>query len=138
KGVTLFQPQYQAQIKDFVEKNCWGENTPLQPPTGTDFVYKMFTTAFSDSTASAALDVNCKAGDDVCTTWRDRYAADRPHLTGTAATTPLFIAYGGQDTTIPPDRARCVIDRLKSDNAAMTYCYEPTATHGTILNVKMK
>lgn len=138
KGILLFKPEYQTIVKNYIEQNCYGENTPLQPPSGTDYIYKMYATEFADSAASAALDTNCKAGDTVCTTWRDRYAADRPHLTGTAATTPLFVAYGGKDTTIPPDRARCGIDRLKGDNAAMTFCYEPDATHGTILNVRAK
>jgi pimeloyl-ACP methyl ester carboxylesterase len=135
KGVTLFRPEYQATVKSFIEGNCYGETAPLQ---SVDFIYKMYTQEFSDSAASAALDVNCKGTDEVCKTWRARYGADRPHLTGTAATTPLFVAYGGQDTTIPPDRARCGIDRLKADGAAMTFCYEPDATHGTILNVRAK
>lgn len=138
KGVLLFKPEYQTLIKNYIEQNCFGENAPLQPPTGVDYIYKMYTTAFADSAASAVFDTNCKDTDDVCKTWRARYIEDRPHLTGAAATTPLFVAYGGQDTTIPADRARCGIDRLKADGAAMTFCFEPTATHQTIINAKVK
>lgn len=135
KGVQLFKPEYQATVKSFIEGNCYGETKPLE---AVDYVYKMYTSEFAKSGADAALATNCAVDDTVCTTWRARYGADRPHLTGTAATTPLLVAYGGKDTTIAPDRARCGIDRLKADGAAMTFCYEPEAGHQTILNLRGK
>lgn len=137
KGITLFKPEYQTLIKSYIENNCYGENAPLQPPTGVDYIYKMYSAEFSEAASKAALGDGCE-DNALCATWRARYSADRPHISGAAAAVPLFVAYGGNDTTIPPDRARCGIDRLKADGAAMTFCYEPTATHGSILDVRSK
>jgi alpha-beta hydrolase superfamily lysophospholipase len=130
-GVKLFRPEYQTTVKNFVEQNCYGEDTPLQT---VDYIYKMYN---DDSAAAIGKAGAGTCGTDaLCTTWQTRFDNDRPHLTGAAQTTPLLVLYGGADTTIPPDRASCGRDRLKSDGAKMTFCYEPTADHHTILDMR--
>ena len=59
-----------------------------------------------------------------------------PAFTGAAASTPLLVLYGGQDTTITPDRAACVFERLASDGATDSVCFEPTADHGGIVRMR--
>ena len=44
--------------------------------------------------------------------------------------------YGGADTTITPDRMACALERLKSDGSNLTVCYEATAEHGSIIDVR--
>ncbi|HEX7665014.1 MAG TPA: hypothetical protein VF407_10900, partial [Polyangiaceae bacterium] len=65
--------------------------------------------------------------------WMARYAADRPHLTGTAAQIPILLAYGKKDTAIPPERMACVLDRLKSDGVQLTACLDEAADHSGVV-----
>jgi hypothetical protein len=58
--------------------------------------------------------------------------ADRPHLTGKAATVPILLTYGGKDDAITPDRFQCVLDRLQEDQATLEYCYDPEGMHGEL------
>ena len=47
-----------------------------------------------------------------------RYSADRPHLTGSRRDHADPPRLRLKDTTIPPDRMKCALDRLKADNAS--------------------
>jgi pimeloyl-ACP methyl ester carboxylesterase len=135
-GLDAFAPAVQATIKHFVDNDCWytgwdGSDAGTVYPdlqdagkTALDF----FSPSFVSSVKfSAALGNACNAGDDVCAKWSQRYQDDRPHLTGT---TPLLIEYGASDTTIPPTRMACVIDRLKNqDKVPYTFCLNPSYGH---------
>lgn len=72
----------------------------------------------------------------LCQKWMARYAADRPHLEGTAAKVPMLVLYGGADTTIPKDRMACVFDRLKTDAVNFKVCYDPPSTHSGLVTAK--
>ncbi|MEO8798666.1 MAG: alpha/beta fold hydrolase, partial [Polyangiaceae bacterium] len=135
-GLDPFKDSAKAGVKAFVDQQCWASSYPALEALGTkatDIFDPAFTTSIG---APAALGSSCATGDDVCTKWKARYAADRPHLTGTAASTPLLVLYGGQDTTITPDRAACVFDRLTTDAASYKVCFEPTANHGGIVRMR--
>jgi alpha-beta hydrolase superfamily lysophospholipase len=136
EGVKLFKPEHQALVKTFVESACWGQWQPLQ--AAATYVYELFTTDFSNAVGPTASGYrsSCPTGNAVCEKWRARYSADRAHITGPAASIPILMLYGGKDTTIPPDRVTCGIDRLKTDGANLTVCYEAEATHPSIINVK--
>ncbi|MGH7280505.1 MAG: hypothetical protein ACRELY_03205, partial [Polyangiaceae bacterium] len=41
--------------------------------------------------------------------------------------------YGSMDTTIPPERMACVLDRLGSDQVNLTTCVDPTADHSGVV-----
>jgi hypothetical protein len=47
---------------------------------------------------------------------------------------PILILYGGQDTTIPPTREMCAIDRLHGDGTKLTVCVDPTKDHSAVLH----
>lgn len=136
EGEKLFDEAHRAAVKKFVEEACWGETQALLD-TGVEYVYSLFTPAFRNAVGFAATGLSsCDASDAVCNKWLGRYAGDRPHLTGAAKTTPLLVLYGGKDTTIPPSRFSCAADRLNTDGAAMTFCYEAEATHQSILDMR--
>jgi pimeloyl-ACP methyl ester carboxylesterase len=135
-GLDPFKPSAQATIKQFVDGTCWGGPYPQLESLGT-LATDIFDPAFTNSVAAAAaLGAACSSTDAVCQKWVARYAADRPHLTGNAATSPLLVLYGGEDTTISNGLARCVFDRLTTDNANYKVCFEPTADHGGIVRVR--
>lgn len=133
EGMKLFAADKQAAIKEWVDTACWGNYEKLKP-LGKE-VLDLFDPTFASAVRLAAAGLgNCPSDDAVCKKWMTRYTEDRPHLTGTAATAPILMLYGGKDTTIPPDRMRCGLDRLKEDKATLTVCYDPDKTHSTILD----
>jgi pimeloyl-ACP methyl ester carboxylesterase len=136
EGIKLFKPEKQAAVKQFIEGSCWGEYKPLED--NATFALDLYDDAFRASVSGPATGAfgPCTAGDAVCTKWLGRYSADRPHLTGKAATTPILVMYGGTDTTIPPERMSCGVDRLKQDGAKLTVCYEGAADHHSIVNLR--
>jgi len=133
-GLDPFVPSKRAAIKDFVDHACLADSYPRLEALGTT-VKDLYTQEFQSSIMlPAALGQPCK--DLLCAKWMHRYAADRPHLTGTATKVPILLNYGGQDTTIPPDRMACVFDRLGSDGANYTVCYQKDADHDGIVMKK--
>ena len=128
-GLDIFAPDKQAGIKHFVDNDCEADSYPDLQALGTTSK-DLFTQDFQNQiTNSAALGVACADDAGLCNTWIARYAADRPHLQGTAPTIPILLEYGKNDTTIPPERMACVLDRLKTDNANVTVCVDPAADH---------
>jgi pimeloyl-ACP methyl ester carboxylesterase len=132
EGKKLFAPGKQDAVKEFVDTSCWGKYPKLE--AAATFADELFDPAFVKSVGFPATGLSdCEAGDAVCKKWMDRYSADRPHLTGKAAQTPILLMYGLGDGTIPKDRMKCAVDRLKADNAQVTYCVEPEESHGGIV-----
>ncbi|MEO8874029.1 MAG: alpha/beta fold hydrolase, partial [Polyangiaceae bacterium] len=128
-GLDIFQPSKQAAIKNFVDNDCEADRYPDLEALGTT-VKDLYTQDFQDQiTIPAALGSACPADAGLCNEWIARYAADRPHLEGTAASVPILLEYGKNDTAIPPERMACVLDRLKTDNANVTVCLDPNADH---------
>ncbi len=136
EGEKLFKADKRAAMKQFVNDTCVAGPFTTLTSQGTDYLADLFEDAFTASVGfKAAFGGDCGA-DAVCQKWISRYSADRPHLTGAAATTPIFVAYGMKDTTIPPNRMRCALDRLKSDGVNLTVCVEPDATHGSVIDLR--
>jgi len=132
----VFAADKYDKIKAFVDSKCWAGKYPDLEALGT-YAEDLYSPDFIKTVAlvSAGLNV-CDEADKECVKWRDRYAADRPHLFGKAQTTPMLVLYGGKDTTIPPNRMACALERLKEDKATTTICVEPEASHGSIVDVK--
>lgn len=133
-GLDIFEPSKQAGVKQFVDTVC--SATPASLASLGTTSKDIFTQDFQNQiTLPAALGSACGADAGLCDTWIARYAADRPHLTGSAAKIPILIEYGKQDTTIPPERMACVFDRLNTDSAQYTACLDPAADHtGVVLD----
>jgi dienelactone hydrolase len=134
-GLDVFVPSKQAGIKHFVDNDCEAASYPDLEALGTTSA-DLFTQDFQNQIElPAALGSACAPDAGLCNTWIARYAADRPHLTGTAAQIPILIEYGAEDTTIAPDRMQCFFDRLNSDKVNYTVCLDPKADHtGVVLN----
>ena len=132
EGEKLFETSKRAAIKKFVESTCWEQKAELQA-LGT-FADELFDPDFAAAVGYPSISGACAS--PLCEKWQARYSADRPHLTGKAATTPILLAYGGKDTTIPPGRMKCALDRLGEDKANLTVCYDAEKEHGTILSAK--
>ncbi len=132
KGLLLFAEDKRPLIEKLVKEECWG--TDLFVRSNVEFTDQLFDRAFVQSVGSGAVGGPCE--DAVCDTWVGRYLADRPNLTGKALETPLFVAYGGKDTTIPPDRMKCAYDRLVEDKAKLTFCADAEQDHGGIVSGK--
>ncbi|MBX3210258.1 MAG: alpha/beta fold hydrolase [Labilithrix sp.] len=134
EGIKLFKADKQAAVKEFVDGACWGEYKLLSD--NAKFAYELFVDGFPAAIGNPAAGLSQCNGDATCDKWISRYKADRPNLTGAAATTPILMMYGGADTTITPDRMACALDRLKSDGTNLTVCYEGTADHASIIDVR--
>lgn len=132
EGKKLFAADKQDAIEAFVKNECWGSTELAKLGEYTD---DLFDPGFAADVASNATNgLPCKS--DRCQKWIDRYSADRPHLVGKAAQTPIFLAYGLEDTTIPPSRMRCALDRLEEDGANLTVCVDAAQTHGGIVSAR--
>ncbi|AKV02475.1 Triacylglycerol lipase precursor [Labilithrix luteola] len=135
EGKKLFAAAKQDAVKDFVDTQCWASSYPKLEALGT-YGYELFDAAFVKAvSARAAYGGDCDPG-SVCEKWIKRYSADRPHITGAAVKVPILMLYGGADTTIPPTRMRCGLDRLKDDGVNLSVCIEASATHGSILDMR--
>ena len=133
EGKKLFAADKQAAIEAFIANECWGSTELGKVATYAD---ELFDPAFvSDVATNATNGLPCE-GNARCQKWIDRYSADRPHLTGAAANTPILLAYGLKDTTIPPNRMKCALDRLHEDNAKLTTCVDAEQTHGGIVSAR--
>lgn len=134
EGKKLFRADKQDAIASFVENECWGSKKLAELGTFTD---ELFDPAFTADVATYATNgLPCPDDNARCKRWIGRYSADRPHLTGSAAKTPILLAYGLEDTTIPPGRMRCGLDRLKADQANVTVCVDADQTHGGIVSAR--
>ncbi len=135
-GLDMFAADKKDAIKQFVENDCWAGNYPSLEALGTTLL-DIFDPAFYMAVmASAGAGAECPAaepGKSICEKWMKRYIEDRPHLTGDAAKVPMLVVYGGKDTTIPPDRFQCALDRLVQDGIPMTQCFDPNAGHGEVV-----
>ncbi|MFH1530270.1 MAG: hypothetical protein ABIK09_05980 [Pseudomonadota bacterium] len=135
-GRLLFAAEHQDTIQDFVEGSCWSSSYPTLEAAAT-VVTELFDPAFVSAVMiPAATGQPCSKDEPaktVCETWLERYAADRPHFTGALAEVPQLVVYGGLDTTIPPDRIMCALDRLETDGVNSTQCFDPLGTHGSIV-----
>lgn len=134
EGKKLFAAAKQDAIKKFVDETCWEQKTEALKALGT-FTDEVFDPAFVNAVGLASTGLST-CSSDVCTKWQQRYSSDRPHLVGSAAKTPILLAYGGKDSTIPPERMKCGLDRLAQDGANVTVCYDADKEHGTILSAK--
>lgn len=136
EGAKLFVADKQAAMKQFFDSVCVSGPYDILLSQGTNYLADLFDPAIVSSVGfKAAFGGDC-AGDPICQKWIERYTADRPHLAGAAASTPIFMAYGMKDTTIPPNRMRCALDRLQGDGVNLTVCVEPEATHGSIIDLR--
>ena len=137
-GLDVFADAKKVGIKNFVDTNCDQSFDDLAA-LGTD-ARDLYTSEFQNAIANAAaISGTCPSDPALaptCEKWLARYAADRPHLTGSAAKVPIFLAYGGQDGAITADRMKCVFDRLVTDQANFKVCVHPPADHTGIVRTK--
>ena len=127
-GVDVFAADKRAAIKSFFDTSCETDPVKNLGKFPADLYDPDFTASIK---LAAALGSPC--GNATCEKWVARYAADRPHLTGTAKTTPTLVLYGTKDTTIPPERAMCGFQRLASDGAAAKVCVVDGQNHSGIV-----
>ncbi len=139
EGIKLFRADRRPLIESFVKSECWDSRVLSTPtaevPTPAVYVDELFDVEFVRAVSQAAT-TGAACTSDVCEKWINRYTLDRPRLTGTAATTPILLAYGLKDTTIAPGRMKCALDRLVEDAVNLTTCVEPEANHGTIVSTR--
>lgn len=137
EGKKLFAVAKRDAIEKFVNETCWEQKAEALKPLGT-YAEEYFDPAFVAAVAKPSLGVvgDCPSTDALCLKWKARYSNDRPHLAGKAAQTPILIAYGGKDDTIPPGRMACGFERLHADNAQFEVCVDPDQGHGGIVSTK--
>lgn len=137
EGKKLFAAEKRDAIETFVNTTCWDQKAAALKPLGT-YAADYFDPAFIQAVGKPSLGIvgDCPPSDAVCLKWKARYSNDRPHLTGKAATTPILLAYGGKDDTIPPGRMKCGLDRLHEDGAQVSVCVDPEQGHGGIVSAK--
>lgn len=128
--LEVFEMSKRAAIEDFVKNECW-ESTKLEP-LGTT-ADELYTPQFK-SQVSFAVATGGGCNSPLCDKWQARYVQDRPRLTGKAATTPILLVYGQQDTTIVASRMKCALDRLAEDQVNLTSCVEPAEGHSTVVS----
>jgi dienelactone hydrolase len=120
----IFDPTLFPVLQDFINNVCWGSSYPLLEDAGTS-ANAFFTQDYISAVDIAATPLgNGCQGNALCETWVGRMTADWPHLTGTAATTPILIEYANDDQTLTPDVMACVFDRLSGDGNNYKVCYD--------------
>jgi alpha-beta hydrolase superfamily lysophospholipase len=136
-GTDLIQPSKQAAVQSFVTNDCWGDGYPQLADGGTS-ANDFFLASYANAIGLAATPIgngNCN-GDATCQTWLDRMTADWPHLTGAAAKVPILVMYANDDTTLTPDTIQCAFDRLSSDDASYSVCYDSNPVgHSGVVSV---
>jgi hypothetical protein len=130
-GPLLFAAAKRDAIRTFFEQSCDETALASLGTTPADLFDPAFTQAVS---VSAALGLPC--AQDPCAAWVDRYAADRPHITGDATRVPILIPYGTADEWIPAEREVCGFDRLASDQAAASVCIVAGASHDGVVGAR--
>ena len=128
-GLDVFAADKRAAIKAFFDSSC-GDTAPVKDLG--KFPADLYDPDFTASIKLAAA-LGSPCGNALCEKWVARYAADRPHLTGAAKTTPTLILYGTKDTTIPPERAVCGFQRLAADGANTKVCVVDGKDHSGIV-----
>ena len=134
EGAKLFQADKQAAVKKFIDEDCWAASYPTLEAAGTT-ILDLVDVDFRNTIMLPAAGQPCGTDEPaatLCKRWTERYVGDRPHLTGGTLKVPILVMYGGKDTTIVPERFQCALDRLKTDAAATTFCYDPAADHSTL------
>lgn len=133
-GGDVFAADKRDGIKKFVDSQCWAASYPSLEALGTT-ANDLFDPTFKDAVAApAGAGADCPTDEpkkSLCEKWMARYAADRPSITSKS---PILFLYGNKDTTLAPDRMTCARDKLAKDMANVTYCVEPDATHGGIID----
>lgn len=139
QGLVMFRPEKRAAIKEFVDTTCWSPRYPALEALGTT-AREIFTDEFQQAIAQRAAGVFETCGGapgeprfDLCTRWMERYAADRPRITGGARAVPLVYLYGEKDSVFPPARTRCTLERLEADGVNLELCVEPERSHAGIV-----
>ncbi len=131
EGAQLFAASKRDGIRAFVEHDC----DPLALASLGKDIGELFASDFTNEVAYyAATGLPCLS--DRCTLWKDRYAADRPHITGAAKDVPVLVLHGDADDWIPPERAMCGFDRLAADGANASVCVVPGALHDPLVGMK--
>jgi hypothetical protein len=137
EGRKLFKPEVQDAVDDFVDNVCWSdtykrleEATRPEAPASDFFVPELVA-----AVGNAALNRSCDSSPDkpLCEKWMASYRGDHPVLTGAAAKVPLLLSYGFKDTTIPPERIKCALDKLAESDTTPELCFDPEANHGGIV-----
>jgi alpha-beta hydrolase superfamily lysophospholipase len=130
-GPLLFAADKRDAMRAFFEQSC-------DPAALADLganIGELFDPGFATEVAYfAGAGLPCIT--ERCTTWTERYAADRPHLTGAAKTVPILLVHGDEDDWIPPERATCGFDRLEADGANVTFCIVPGAKHDPVVGMQ--
>jgi hypothetical protein len=90
---------------------------------------------FVSDVGSACADGFGTCDSAASTLWLSRWKADRPPLDPNGA--PILVWFGAQDTFLYPALAQCIQDTAKAEgaDALMTYCYDPTADHLSLVRV---
>ena len=129
-GGDAFAAAKRDAVKNFVNTICEPDLSPVKQ-IGTD-INDIYDPDFANSLKlPAGIASGCQ--NDLCAKWKTRFNADRPHIAGGAAQTPLLVPYGGSDPETPADRMACAFDRLDSDKANWTLCYQGDADHHNIV-----
>jgi hypothetical protein len=119
-------------VKDLDESVCYPATWEKLNALGTSLSDIMDPT-WTNEVTQVAAGFQAACSTPLCTTWMNRYFADRPNIPAAARSVPIFFGWGGKDDTLASDRISCALDRLRSDGAnVQTLCVDPNATHGGI------
>ena len=122
-GYGVFVPSQLPTVTSFVDDDCWSTSYPDLEAAGTS-ANAFFTAAYQSSILPGVFPGGSCGQDAVCQTWTARMTADWPHLTGGAAKVPILLLYANDDTTVTPDLMACVFQRLSTDGANYSVCYD--------------
>lgn len=136
-GLLPFQESKRDAVRALVSSSCMDALVARLSELGSK-ARDYFDPAFVDALGNCgALDTDCDS--PTAMKWLPRFRADRPKVD---ATIPIAVFHGGKDTSVPPDRAACGIDRLSADlagaPATLTLCGDAEATHDAIKRRNLK
>lgn len=128
--VATYRPDRAAAVRTWLDGGCWRSLTAMATGAssiGITIGRDAFTDTFVDQVGQCGLVDACST--PLETTWRARFAADRPVPDPTI---PIVLWQGARDDFLSPGYQQCGIDRLVAQGAQLTACADVDADHSDI------
>lgn len=130
-AADAFLADKRQPITDLLEGGCWQDvahddagPTQIGLQKGSD----AFLTEYVKEVGSCGFNGMCTT--DLATTWKARWAADRPPPDPNI---PIALWHGKNDDFLTPGYQMCGIDRLKGQGADLTICIDETGDHTSLI-----
>ncbi len=129
--LAAYLPGKAAAVRTWLDGGCWRDLVSMTTGAAAIGIHTgrdAFVTGFVDEIGDCGLTGACTSL--LATTWRARFAADRPPPDPTI---PVVLWQGREDDFLTPGYQQCGIDRLTAGGASLTACVGP-GDHSSVMS----